>query len=95
MTTIDKAGRVVIPKAIRDAAGLDEGREITVALRDGRVEIEAAPTEVTLERRDGVLVAVSAGGVDPGWAPRSPADARDHRPGDAGDLASGGRRGPT
>jgi AbrB family looped-hinge helix DNA binding protein len=66
MTTIDKAGRVVIPKAIRDAAGLDEGREITVALRDGRVEIEAAATEVTLERRDGVLVAVSAGGVDPG-----------------------------
>jgi len=66
ITTIDKAGRVVIPKSIREAAGLDQGREISVALRDGRVEIEPAPQEVRLERHDGVLVAVPVSGGDHG-----------------------------
>ena len=38
--TIDKAGRVVIPKAIRDRAGLQPGMELEIAVRDGRVELE-------------------------------------------------------
>ncbi len=41
-TTIDRAGRVVIPKAVRDAAGVAAGAEVDVEFRDGRIEIEPA-----------------------------------------------------
>lgn len=41
-TTIDRAGRVVIPKALRDELGLGEGGVIVVTARDGRIEIEPA-----------------------------------------------------
>ena len=41
-TTIDRAGRVVIPKTVRDAAGLAAGAELEIECRDGRIEIEPA-----------------------------------------------------
>lgn len=56
-TTIDGAGRVVIPKALREELGLRGGQEIEVTLRDGHVEIEPAPTSMRLVRRKGVLTA--------------------------------------
>jgi AbrB family looped-hinge helix DNA binding protein len=62
-TTIDGAGRVVIPKSMRQAMGLTGGQEIDVVFTDGRIEIELAPLDVRLERRDGVLVAVPEGPV--------------------------------
>ena len=40
--TIDGAGRLVVPKAIRDAMGLREGRAIEMVFTDGRIEIVAA-----------------------------------------------------
>jgi len=64
-TTIDAAGRVVIPKAIRDAMGLDPGRRIDVVFADGRIEIEVAPVAAHIEERDGVLVAVPDEEVPP------------------------------
>ncbi len=39
-STIDKAGRVVIPSAIRDRAGLGPGVEIEITLDDAGVRIE-------------------------------------------------------
>ena len=45
-TTIDSAGRIVIPKALREQAGLRAGAEVEVELRDGRLEIE--PAAVTM-----------------------------------------------
>ena len=58
-TTIDKAGRVVIPKAIREAAGLTPGTELNFRCEDGRIEIEPAAVPVKLVRRPGgMLVAV-------------------------------------
>ena len=57
-TTIDGAGRIVVPKALRDAMGLEAGQEIELTLTDGRIEIDVPPIDVRLERRDGVLVAV-------------------------------------
>lgn len=57
-TTIDEAGRVVVPKALRQAIGLEAGSEIEIRASDGRIEMEPAPLEVRLERRGGVLVAV-------------------------------------
>lgn len=47
-TTIDKAGRVVVPKGMRDELGLAGGAEVEIALVDGRIEIEPIPTPVTL-----------------------------------------------
>lgn len=58
-TTIDKAGRIVVPKAMRDELGLNGGTEVEIALVDGRIEIDLIPTVVRLERRDGRLVAVA------------------------------------
>ena len=39
-TTIDKAGRVVIPAAIRDRAGLTPGTELDISVDDLGVRIE-------------------------------------------------------
>lgn len=57
-TTIDKAGRVVVPKALRRATGLEAGSEVEIRASDGRIEMEPAPLEVRLERRGGIVVAV-------------------------------------
>ena len=64
-TTIDAAGRVVIPKKIREKAGLQPGTEVDVSLCDGRVEIEPVAVEARLEWRDGFLVAVFPEGTPP------------------------------
>ena len=64
-TTIDAAGRLVIPKEIRREAGLQPGMPLEVRVRDGRVEIEAAPLDVRLERRGRFLVAVPKDRVPP------------------------------
>lgn len=58
-TTIDKAGRLVIPKAIRRAAQLEPGTQVRFrVLSPGRIQIEPVPLSVTLERRGGLVVAV-------------------------------------
>ena len=58
-TTIDKAGRIVVPKAMRDELGLNGGTEVEIVLADGRIEIEPIATTVRLVRRHGRLVAVA------------------------------------
>jgi AbrB family looped-hinge helix DNA binding protein len=57
-TTIDGAGRVVVPKPLRDALGLDAGQAVEIRLADGRLEIEPAATPMRLARRGRSLVAV-------------------------------------
>lgn len=52
-TTIDGVGRIVIPKSVRDEAGLEAGTEVDVEFRDGRIEIEPAGVEMRLAKRDG------------------------------------------
>lgn len=59
-TTIDPAGRLVIPKEIRREAGLRPGMLLDVRLREGRIEIEPAPLPVKLVRKGKLLVAVAA-----------------------------------
>ena len=57
-TTIDSAGRLVIPKEVRRQAGLRSGMELDIRWRDGRIEIEPAPRPVSLVRKGRLLVAV-------------------------------------
>jgi AbrB family looped-hinge helix DNA binding protein len=56
-STIDEAGRVVIPKAIREVAGLKPGTPLVIEYRNGRVEIERKSPKVRLVRKGSVLVA--------------------------------------
>lgn len=60
-TTIDQAGRLVIPKEIRREARLAAGAPLEIRWRDGRIEIEPAPARVRLQRRGRLLVAVPRG----------------------------------
>lgn len=53
-TTIDSAGRIVVPKALRDAMGLTAGRKIDVVYTDGRLEIEIVPADVDVVTDDGL-----------------------------------------
>ena len=56
-TAIDAAGRVVIPKPLRDQLGLAPGRELEIRARDGVLVIEPVPTRVSLVRRGKRVVA--------------------------------------
>ena len=65
ITTIDSAGRLVIPKDVRRQAGLEPGMPLEVRLHEGRIEIEPARLHVRLERRGRFLVAVPETVVPP------------------------------
>lgn len=56
-TAIDAAGRVIVPKALRDELGLSPGVPLEIRSLDGSLLIEPIPTPVTLTRRGKRLVA--------------------------------------
>lgn len=56
--TIDGAGRIVVPKELRDALGLRPGQALEIRASDGRIEIEAVPTPMRLKKRGKSLAAV-------------------------------------
>jgi len=47
-TTIDAAGRLVVPKPLRDELGLGPGAEVEVSAVDGHLEV-AIPSRVHVE----------------------------------------------
>jgi AbrB family looped-hinge helix DNA binding protein len=57
-TTIDNAGRLVIPKDVRREAGLKPGMPLDVRWENGKIAITPAPLLVRLERKGRLLVAV-------------------------------------
>jgi AbrB family looped-hinge helix DNA binding protein len=62
-TTIDSAGRVVIPKAVRDEAKLEAGSEIDIEFRDGRIEIAPAGVPMRLAGRGRATVVEAEGSM--------------------------------
>lgn len=58
-TTIDSAGRIVVPKSLRQAFGLEPGQALEIRAADGRIEIEVAATPMKLEKRGKGVVAVA------------------------------------
>ncbi len=64
-TTIDFAGRLVIPKKIRQEANLKAGLPLEIAWKEGRIEIEPAPLAVRLVRKGPLLIAVPAENPEP------------------------------
>jgi AbrB family looped-hinge helix DNA binding protein len=59
VTTIDSAGRIVVPKRLREELHFVPGQELEVRAVDGRLEIEHPTTPIRLEERGGQLVAVT------------------------------------
>lgn len=64
-TTIDSTGRIVVPKALRNALGLVGGETLEITACEGRIEIEVEPTAMRLERKGAGLVAVPEQALPP------------------------------
>jgi len=63
--TIDAAGRIVVPKSLRLALGLQPGQALEIRAGDGRLEIEIAATPMQLKKRGKGMVAVPDADLPP------------------------------
>ena len=62
-TTIDKAGRVVIPRALRDLVGLSNG-EVEISYEGAGIRIEPVAGEGLAEAGDRLVIPASGAAVD-------------------------------
>ena len=62
---IDAAGRLVVPKPLRDELGIAAPTELEAAARDGVIELSVADIPSRVEERDGTPVIVSDDPVEP------------------------------
>lgn len=58
-TTIDKAGRLVVPKTLRDQAGITAG-EVEISLDGAAIRIESVSAD-DLDEADGLLLLPGGG----------------------------------
>lgn len=67
ITTIDKGGRVVIPKAMRDALGLGPDSEVVVELDEhaGTIALSSRPVPKRVVVRDGSAAIVADEALPP------------------------------
>ena len=63
--SIDRAGRLVIPKEIREAAGIEPGMPLVVTCREGRIEIEPRRRPVRIVRKGRLQVAMAVEDGEP------------------------------
>jgi AbrB family looped-hinge helix DNA binding protein len=64
-TTIDRAGRLVIPRDIRRESGIKPGMQLEIRWEKGSIAITPAPLAVNLERKGRLLVAVPTKDTSP------------------------------
>ncbi len=63
--TMDRAGRLVIPKALRKEAGLLPGAPMRIRVRDGRIEIDPPVVRFRTVEKMGFLVAEALDPIPP------------------------------
>lgn len=64
-TTMDAAGRVVIPKSLREAIGLGDGGEVEIQLVDGALLVAPPTVRKRIEARDGRATIVAEQDLPP------------------------------
>jgi AbrB family looped-hinge helix DNA binding protein len=65
VVAIDRAGRLVVPKALRDELAVVPGQPLDAEVRDGRLEIVPRALEADLVETDGLLIVVPRQSVPP------------------------------
>lgn len=79
--TIDRLGRIVVPKSVRDRYHLTPGTDLELDVDVDRFHLRPAHDEPTLMRKNGILVHHGTETVDIDIAAYIGAD-RERRPGD-------------
>lgn len=64
-TTIDRAGRIVVPKVIRERLALLDGGDVEISERGGVIEIVPVPVDVQIVPGEDGPVAVAPAGHPP------------------------------
>ena len=64
--TIDRAGRIVIPKSIRDRYGLHSGSDLEIAADGNRISLEPVTEEAVVSERGKMLIIASELAGEPG-----------------------------
>ena len=85
-TTIDRFGRVVIPKRVREGLGLEAGEALVIEEQDEGILLRPARDAAALKHKGRVLVFTGQATGDPGNLLRRARDERLHR------LTGRGRR---
>jgi AbrB family looped-hinge helix DNA binding protein len=63
---MDRSGRLVLPKKIREEAGIEPGMPLEIRVNDdGKIEIEPAYLEVRIVKKGPISVAVPLEPVEP------------------------------
>jgi AbrB family looped-hinge helix DNA binding protein len=57
-TTIDSAGRLVLPKTIREEVGILPGMTLRITVLEGKIEIEPVPRQVRILQKGPLRIAV-------------------------------------
>lgn len=63
-TTLDRFGRVIVPKGIRDRLGLVPGAEMTINEHEDEVVLKLVEHETPLKLENGILVFAGAAKSD-------------------------------
>ena len=87
--TLGKAGRLVVPKIIRDTLGLHEGSRLKLEVQGGKLQAVPEPDPVGIELKDGFPVIRGGPSLKGGaivQAIKADRDSRDER------VASGAKR---